>query len=199
MNRPLRLFVIALVVLAAGAGAYGLGTWLRPAPERVATVLDEPQPMADLTLTAADGSRTSLGEFAGEGKWTLVFFGFVDCPDVCPMTLARLAETYRDLEEPEALRVMMITVDPERDDPERLEAYVDGFHPAFHGFGGSSSDVAAAAERFFIGYSATPDGMIHTEAVALLDSSARLRAFYMQDAVPRLGEELTDLLAGRRL
>lgn len=191
--------MIVLLVVAAGAGAYGLGRWLRPAPERVGTVLEKPQPTADLTLTPADGGRITLGELAGRAEWTLVFFGFVDCPDVCPLTMGRLAETYRELGEPEALQVAMVTVDPTNDDPERLEAYVDGFHPAFVGLGGSSEDVAAAAERFFIGHAATPDGIIHTEAVALLDPQARLRAVYMQESVAGIGEDLADLLAGRRL
>lgn len=199
MSRSVRFLMIVLLVVAAGAGAYGLGRWLRPPPERVGTVLEKPQPTADLTLTPADGGRITLGELAGRAEWTLVFFGFVDCPDVCPLTMGRLAETYRELGEPEALQVAMVTVDPTNDDPERLEAYVDGFHPAFVGLGGSSEDVAAAAERFFIGHTATPDGIIHTEAVALLDPQARLRAVYVQESVAGIGEDLADLLAGRRL
>lgn len=198
MNLPLRTMIILLLVGLAGAAAYGLGRLLAPGPDWAGTVLQEPQPTGDLVLTAADGTRTTLADFAGEADWTLVFFGFVDCPDVCPLTLSRLAETYQDLGEPGEVRVAMITVDPERDAPERLERYVDGFHPDIHGLGGTSEDVALAARRFFIGYSATEDGMIHTEAVALLDSNARMRAVYTQGNVPRIGGDVSSLLAGRR-
>lgn len=199
MTRTFRIVLLAASLVAAGAVAFGLGRWLRPAPERVGTVLENPQPTADLTLTAADGERVTLGAWAADAQWTLVFFGFVDCPDVCPLTMARLAETYRDLGEPEGLSVVMITVDPERDDPARLERYVDGFHPSFRGLGGSSSDVADAASRFFIGYNDTTDGIIHTEAVALLDDRARLRAVYGQGSAGRIGDDLVDLLDGRPL
>lgn len=199
MSRTARAFLVALAIVAAGIGAYAVGRLLAPPPERVGTLLENPQETADLALTAAGGQRVTLGELAAGSDWTLVFFGFVDCPDVCPLTMGRLAETYRELDEPENLRVAMITIDPERDDPERLEAYVDRFHPSFVGLGGSSEDVAAAAKRFFVGYSATKDGTIHTEAVALLDDEARLRAVYTQGKVARIGDDLVDLLEGRRL
>lgn len=198
MNLSLRMMIVIVLTLGAGAGAYGLGRWLRPQPDWGGTVLADPQPTADLTLTSADGRRTTLGEVAADADWTLVFFGFVDCPDVCPLTLARLASTYEDLGEPASLGVAMITVDPERDGPERLERYVDGFHADFRGLGGSSSDVARAAQRFFIGYTATEDGTIHTEAVALLDARARLRAVYTQGSLPYLRDDVASLLAGRR-
>lgn len=197
MKRPLRVALFVSVVLVAAAGAYGLGRWLRPPPEFHGTVLDEPRPVGDLELVAGDGERVRLQEVAG--AWTLVFFGFVDCPDVCPLTMARLAEIYRDLGEPDAVRVVMITVDPERDDPDRLDRFVTGFHPSFEGLGGEAADVAEAARSFFVGYQRTEDGMIHTEAVALLDEQARLRAVYGQGSLPGLGSDLAQLLDGRRL
>lgn len=204
MPGPLRrvAIVLALVValVVAGAGAYLAGRSLRPPPERVGTVLENPQDASDLELTlAADGSRIVFGDLAARSTWTLVFFGFVDCPDVCPLTMAALAETYRDLGEPEALQVVMITVDPEQDDAERLERYVSAFHPAFVGLGGSAEDIGAAAKRFFIGYAGTGTEIIHTEAVGLVDQEGRLRAVYGQGKVGAIGDDLADLLAGERL
>lgn len=200
MPAPLRIVAVVLVLVAAGAGAYLAGRSLRPPPERAGTVLQNPQDASDLELTlAADGSRIVFGDLAARSSWTLVFFGFVDCPDVCPLTMAGLAETYRDLGEPEALQVVMVTVDPEQDDAERLHRYVSAFHPAFVGLGGSSEDVAAAAKRFFIGYSGTGTEIIHTEAVGLVDAAGRLRAVYGQGAVGAIGNDLVGLLAGERL
>ena len=200
MLSPLRIVAVVLTLVAAGAAAYLAGRGLAPPPERVGTVLENPQDASDLELTlAADGSRIVFGDLAARSTWTLVFFGFVDCPDVCPLTMANLAETYRDLGEPEALQVVMVTVDPEEDDAERLHRYVSAFHPAFVGLGGSSEDVAVAAKRFFIGYSGTGTDVIHTEAVGLVDASGRLRAVYGQGKVGAIGNDLVDLLAGERL
>lgn len=200
MPRPLRIVALALVVVLAGSAAYLAGRSLAPAPERVATVLDDPQDAADLELTlASDGSRVRFGDVAGRARWTLVFFGFVDCPDVCPITMARLAELYRDLGEPEDLQVAMVTVDPENDDAERLDRYVSGFHPDFVGLTGANADIAAAARRFFIGYSGTGEAIVHTEAVALVDAEGRLRGVYGQGKVGRIGDDVVDLLAGARL
>ncbi|MDZ7706518.1 MAG: SCO family protein [Trueperaceae bacterium] len=200
MPAALRSIAVALVLVVAGAGAYQAGRWLAPPPERVGTVLQNPQDVSDLELTlAADGSRIVFGDLAARSSWTLVFFGFVDCPDVCPLTMARLAETYRNLGEPEGLQVVMITVDPEQDDAERLRRYVSAFHPAFDGLGGTTEDIAAAAKRFFIGYSGTGTEIVHTEAVGLVDDTGRLRAVYGQGKVGAIGDDLADLLAGERL
>lgn len=200
MPRTLRFALIAVFIALAGVAAYVAGRSLAPGPERVATVLENPQDAADLELTlASDGRRVRLGELAGQARWTLVFFGFVDCPDVCPITMARLAELYRDLDEPGDLQVAMITVDPENDDAERLGRYVTGFHPDFAGLTGSSEDVAAAARRFFVGYNGSGEAIIHTEAVGLVDAEGRLRGVYGQGKVGRIGDDLVDLLAGGRL
>lgn len=200
MPRALRLVALVLLVVLAGSAAYLAGRSLAPAPERVATVLENPQDAADLELTlAADGSRVRFGEVAGRARWTLVFFGFVDCPDVCPITLSRLAELYRDLGEPADLQVAMITVDPEHDDAERLKRYLSGFHPDFVGLTGDSADVAAAARRFFIGYNGSGETLVHTEAIGLVDAEGRLRAVYGQGKLGGIGDDLVDLLAGARL
>lgn len=198
MRRAVWMVVGAVVLAGAGLLAFRAGVALAPPPERAGTVLEQPPRTADLELRSTEG-RVALGEVAGRAEWTLVFFGFVDCPDVCPTTMSRLADTYRELGEPAELQVVMVTVDPERDDPARLERYVDGFHPAFTGLGGSSEDVAAAAERFFVGYNDAGEGIAHTEAVALLDAEARLRMVYTQGNLPGLPRDLTSLLDGGRL
>jgi len=200
MTRAVRIALLVLSLAVAGTLAYVAGRTLAPPPERVATVLDNPQDASDLALTVAStGERTTFGELAERADWTLVFFGFVDCPDVCPFTMRRLAETYRDLGEPSDLQVVMVTVDPERDRGARLHEYVAGFHPSFVGLGGSAEDISAAARRFFIGYAGTGREIVHTEAVGLVDDSGRLRAVYGQGKVPRIGDDLVDLLGGARL
>lgn len=200
MPRTARYLLLAVGLAAAGFVAYTAGRWAAPPPDRAATVLDTPQDAAGLELTRArDATRVRLGDLADDAAWTLVFFGFVDCPDVCPLTMARLAETYRDLGEPDDLQVVMVTVDPERDGPERLRAYVEGFHPDFEGLTGSSQDVATAARTFFIGYNDAAGAIVHTEAVGLVDDEGRLRGVYGQGSLGGIGDDLVDLLAGGRL
>lgn len=200
MPKPVRLLLLVAALFAAGAAAFLAGRALAPPPERIATVLENPQDVSDLALTnVTDDRRVVLGDLVAQSDWTLVFFGFVDCPDVCPLTMARLAETYRALGEPSDLQVVMITVDPERDTGTRLANYVRGFHPAFVGLGGSSQDVAAAARRFFVGYSGSGLDIVHTEAVGLVDDRGRLRAVYGSSKIGGIGDDLVDLLAGSRL
>ena len=89
------------------------------------------------------------------GRWWLVFFGFTQCPDVCPTTLATLARTRAslgDLPVAERPRVLLISVDPERDTPERLAAYVQYFDPDFVGATSPPEAVAQTAGLFGVPY-----------------------------------------------
>ena len=82
-------------------------------------------------------------------RWTLIFFGFTHCPDICPTTLAELAELKAQLVDTEAndLQVVMLTVDPARDTPARLADYVPYFHPDFLGVTGEFADILSVAQR----------------------------------------------------
>ncbi len=160
------------------------------------TALDSPVQVGDFTLTSADG-KAALSDW--RGKYLLVFFGFTRCPDVCPLTLGRLAKTYRELREPEDVQVVMVSFDPETDTPARLERYLEGFHPSFVGLTGSTSDIAKAARTFFVGYQQLGDGFTHTDTVALLDREGRMRLVYGQDKVARIGEDLEKILGRGRL
>jgi protein SCO1/2 len=89
------------------------------------------------------------------GHWTLVFFGFTHCPDICPTTLATLAQVkgkLADLPAAEQPRVLLVTVDPERDTPDRLGLYVRHFDPAFLSASGTPESIAAAAAAFGVPY-----------------------------------------------
>ncbi len=196
----LRGLLVLVLLVAAGSAAYYAGRALAPKPERVATVLQNPQAAGDLDLVlAATAKPVTFAEVAAQAKWTLVFFGFVNCPDVCPLTMAHLAEIYRDLGEPNEVQVVMITVDPQNDTPERLRNYVEGFHPSFVGLAGSDAQIADAARRFFIGYAGTGVEIVHTEAVGLVDETGTLRAVWGQGNIPDIDLDLSDLIQGRPL
>ena len=103
-----------------------------PAPSLIAGTFDPPRAAPDFPLQGSDGQALSLDRF--RGKVVLLQFGFTSCPNVCPATLATLAQVRRALgEQASDVQVVFITVDPERDDAERLRRYVTAFDPCFIG------------------------------------------------------------------
>ncbi len=136
----------------------------------------------ELNLTDADGRARTLAEF--KGKIVVVFFGFTQCPDVCPTTLLELAEVKKALG-PDGDRVqgIFVTVDPERDTPEVLKAYVDNYGAGFVALRGSLEETRAAAKQFKLFYSKVPgrtEGsytMDHTAASYVFDTQGRVRLF----------------------
>ena len=183
------LYLLALVALVGlGYGAYVLGDSLRPKAELSGTVLQNPVDVSQVALTNAAGEKVALEVYAGQT--TLVFFGFADCPDVCPVTLSRLAKVYEALGEPDDLKVVMITVNPAVDTPERTQQYASGFHPDFVGLGGNDTAIAEAAKSFFAGYNQNGNEVVHTDYVFLVNKQGMLQAVYGQDALQGLETDL---------
>ena len=125
----LRNTFIAIVAVCA----IGTGAWLSyhlavppPAPS-TATVLPVTTPLVDFELIDQDGKPVTADTF--RGQWDLVFFGFVNCPDVCPLTLQVLASARNELaaQQESMPRIVLVSVDPERDTPDVLKTYVDSF------------------------------------------------------------------------
>ena len=131
-----------------------------------------------LTLTDQHGQRRTLGDF--RGKVVMLYFGFVQCPDVCPTALARAVEVMQRLG-PDAGRVQLlfVTVDPERDTPALLRDYMAAFHPSFLGLTGTPEEIAAAAREFKVYYAKVPTGsgytMDHSAQTYLIEAQGRLR------------------------
>jgi protein SCO1 len=183
--RALRISILAIVAFAGGllvARALLPPRAALPQTER-ATVLPRPREIAPLDLVDQDGHP--LGKDFFRGHWTIVFFGFTSCPDICPTTLATLSQaTHRlaDLPAAERPRVLLVTVDPERDDPPRLAAYVRFYDPAFLGATGTPAAVAAAAAQFNVPYAkvSLPDGgytMDHGSGIYLVGPSGGIVAY----------------------
>ncbi len=190
-----RIALVGALALLAAAAAYGLGVALRPPPALGGTALQHPPNMADLRLLRGDGEEVRLGD-ALNGTSTLVFFGFTRCPDVCPLTMARLARLYEDMGRPADLNVAMITVDPEHDVPELLDTYVRAFHDEFLAFSGSNAQIATAARTFFVGYAGIgTETFTHTDVVAVLDRRGSLRYVYSQSNLVHLPGDLPVILA----
>lgn len=113
------------------------------------TALTPPMPERPFTLESVDGP-VALSELRGDV--VLLFFGYTNCPDICPLTLARIAQAYGTLQPDEAdeVRVVMISVDPERDSPERLARYVAGFDDSFIGLTGTRAEIETIAGDYGI-------------------------------------------------
>jgi protein SCO1/2 len=136
----------------------------------------------ELNLRDADGRMRSLADF--KGKVTVIFFGFTQCPDVCPTTLAELAQARKLLgADGERVQGVFVSVDPARDTPELLKAYVGSFGSDFVALRGSDEETKAAAKQFKIFYSKVPGKtedsytIDHTAGSYVLDAKGQVRLF----------------------
>lgn len=172
----LRILVVALVVLVAAMFLLPRGQ--RGEAPQTATVLPEPRPLPDVPLVDEAGRATSLGAF--EGGFTLLFFGFTNCPDVCPLTLAMLAQARAEIAaRAPALtpRVLFVSVDPNRDTPQRIAAYLNGFDPAFEGVTAPDAELAPLLAALGVAVEKHAHGgqnynVVHNSAVYVLDPNA---------------------------
>jgi len=132
-------------------------------------LLTPPRPAADLTLTTQDGQEFRLSR--ERGKVVALWFGYTFCPDVCPTTLAELVQAQQALgKDAERLRIVFVTVDPERDTPARLREYVKAFGGSFTAVTGSPERLAGARKAY--GVVARKRVVPGTSATYLIDHSA---------------------------
>ena len=152
-------------------------------PEFHGLVIQSPPPLSNFTLTANNGQETSLLDF--RGKLVVLYFGYRFCPDVCPATMVELKRMMAELgRNAKDVQVIMISVDPERDTPEKLGEYVTQFHPSFIGLTGSEDDLLGVTTQLGIFYQkhegtpATGYLIDHTATVSVLDENGRLRLVF---------------------
>jgi protein SCO1/2 len=132
----------------------------------------------DYKLFYGDGKPASLRDF--KGKYVLLFFGFTQCPDVCPTALSRAVEIKRLLgADGDKLQVVFVTIDPERDTAPLLAEYMRAFDPSFVAVRGNAEQTAKAAADFKIFYRKVPSGssysMDHTALTYVFDASGKIR------------------------
>ena len=140
---------------------------------------DEPRLISEFVMTDHLGAQVGLSNL--KGTWSLLFFGFTTCPDVCPTTLSVLNDAVRGLEEPPA--VVMVSVDPDRDTPERLAQYVPAFNPDFIGYTGTFEETVKLAEQLNIAFGKVPGEVPgsylvdHSASLVLIDPEGRYAGF----------------------
>lgn len=172
------LLSILVIILGLTAGYY----FFRQ-PALHGTIIQSPEPSFDFTLTGIDGD-VSLSDF--RGKYVLIYFGYIFCPDICPATLANVGQALRSMSDSQAedVQLLMISLDPERDTPEKLAEYVAHFHPSFIGITGSAEQLAAVTSLYGIFYekhvgSAASGYLIdHTATLLVIDREGYLKLVF---------------------
>ena len=192
--RTMRIAIIpALALAAAVAATIAAYSVVRKSEEQLrGTDISAVQWARGLDLTDHTGRRRTLADF--RGKVVLVFFGYTNCPDACPTTLAEMAQVVKQLG-PEGHKVqgLFITVDPERDTPEQLARYVPAFHPSFLGLRGTQEEVEKVKKEFKIYASAQnankgshsehdaakgPYMVDHSTGIYIIDKQGRARLYF---------------------
>ena len=148
------------------------------------TLIQSPDPVPDFTLLGHMGQPVSLSDF--RGQLVVLYFGYVTCPDVCPTTLAELAQARVALgQKANQVQVLMVTVDPERDTVEVMADYVTHFDPTFIGLIGTPDEIAAVATYYGVFYekqeeedSALGYLVDHTATQMVIDQKGHLKVVY---------------------
>lgn len=176
----MRIKVILSIVAAITGLAAGV-YFFRPHTFH-GTVIQSPEPSHDFTLTSANGD-VSLSDF--RGKVVLIYFGYTFCPDVCPGTLGNVAQALRDMgTKAEDVQLIMVSLDPERDTPEKLAEYMGHFHPSFIGITGTKEELDKVASLYGIYYqknegsNATGYLIDHTATLLVLDREGYLKLVF---------------------
>lgn len=194
----------------AGLAALALGVWLASrtfAPKvptlASGTALPERRAVADFALTDQDGAPFNRSRL--EGHWTLLFAGYTHCPDVCPTTLAVMkALDQRLAARGEAVQMVFVSVDPDRDTPEQLRRYVRYFSPTLIGATGPDAELQKLCGSLGLAFmkvtGASKDdyAMDHSAALVLLDPQARIAAYFQPPhKADTLAADLGTLLSSR--
>jgi len=165
------------LLLASVTGAASVNA--RAAPALKAGVFEPPRAAPEFSLRGSDGAELTLARY--RGKVVLMSFGYTHCAAVCPVTLATLAEARKGLgNAADAVQVIFVTVDPERDDAVRMKTYMAAFDASF--VGATGTPEALAAMRRSYGVTArkqgTSDGYVmdHSSSIYLIDRTGKLRA-----------------------
>ena len=203
-SRFSRYFLVAWVALVAfGAGVYlaRSGVPNVSAPEIQGFLWPDPPLLGAFTLQAAKGGELNEGSL--RGKWTLLFFGFTHCPDVCPTTLSTLKSVrvaLHDLPDfDQAAQVLFVSVDPARDTPAALQAYVSYFDPTFLAATAAPEALNSLTRQIGILYVKVPTQdpamytFDHTASVLLVAPDLRLLGVF---SPPHAAQDLADRIRG---
>ncbi len=176
--------IAGLLLALAGITAGALALQRQRAPVFHGMALDAGEPVSGLAFAGENGP-VSIESF--RGKPLVLFFGYTNCPDVCPTTLSDLTRAMKSLgAQADSVQVAMVSIDPERDTPARIANYARAFYPSFAGLSGDADQIANAAMQFGVHYARTGEAaqsaagyaMEHTASIMVLDAEGRLRLIF---------------------
>jgi protein SCO1 len=177
-----QLALICIVSMLWGGGSQGFAD---EPPHAFHGIVSQSRPQAaDFTLTGHTGKPVRLGDF--QGKLVMLYFGYTFCPGICPTTLAEVAQALEILgpRAAENVQVLMISIDPERDTPDRMAAYLTHFNAAFLGLTGTAEEIAKTAASYGVYYkkyegtTADSYSVDHTSMVIVIDETATVRLLF---------------------
>ncbi len=213
-NSKLSLVVLFVILAAVGVAA---GLWAgkalfggksAPSPDELAqlnaTALPESRPLKPFKLRDQNDQAFDLSRL--KDHWTLIFFGYTHCPDVCPATLAIMAQAHKLLaetpEDLQATQFVFVSVDPQRDTTDQLKSYVGYFNPTFLGVTGEAGEIDRLTRQMGVAYAInkgddptrTNYTVDHSAAILLIDPSGGFRAVF---STPHSAENIS--VAFRRI
>lgn len=190
-----KIGILAIILLALScliAGFYTYQFWIyKPKINRTnfhGTYLEHPRPINKFSLDGID--KKTFNNASMHNRWTIVFFGFTSCGYLCPTTMAELGKMYRILEHKKIVnlpQIVMISIDPERDDQVKLAHYVHSFHPQFYGALGDEKTIMAMTREMGVAYTKVYDkknsdsqnyDVQHSGALMLFNPYGELNAFF---------------------
>ena len=173
-----RLWLLVIVVLSLFLSACSSEN----DPQNLnALVYENAKSLLDFTLKNQHGEPVTKAQF--KGQWNLVFLGYTSCPDICPLTLAKLNAVYKELEADYPLQVLFVSVDPNRDTAEKRKQYIDYFNPNFLAVSGEHKDLFPVVRELGLIYAISDTtkadyAVDHSASVALVDDTGALRAIF---------------------
>ena len=185
-----RRFLLAAVAGGTTALVAACGPAIEPPPSFLGTDIAGAQWGRGFDLTDHTGRRRTLADF--KGKMVLLYFGYTNCPGPCPTALAEMAQVVKQVG-PDRVQGLFVTVDPERDTPDKLAKYVSAFHPSFLGLRGSNQELEKVTKEFKIYYQAQRDDksghsghgaehgsymVDHSSGIYVIDGNGRARLYF---------------------
>ena len=196
-------FLIVIAVIAAIAGfLYSNSYFNKETKLNFQSLLVYPSQknFSGFQLQSHDNPNLTIENF--KGHWTLLFFGFTHCPDVCPTTLADLQKVFKIISATEKPEVLFVSVDPERDTPQSLKEYTNFFNPNFKSATGDATNILATASQIGVAYHIEDHeadnknySVDHTAAVFLINPEQQLYGIFRSPLNPKMiANDLTLLL-----